>query len=94
MERPVHALHRKEVGWLLLRYFYSHSDAKDTAEGITNWWLRSQGAMVHEAAVEVALMDLVTNGWLIAIESRLGHRLYALNVARRSELERWCSSRT
>lgn len=93
MERPDRELTSKGVVWLILGYLHAHADAKDTAEGITNWWLRAQGVTVHETAVHVALQELVTSGWLIAIESRLGHRLYALNGARRSDLERCCSSR-
>ena len=88
MERPDQSLTIEQVVCLLHGYLCANPDASDTAEGIAQWWFRAHGINVHEATVEVALKELVTSGWLIAVESRGGQRLYALNSARRSELQR------
>jgi hypothetical protein len=73
--------------WLLLEYLCSHPDAKDTAEGIENWWLRAQGATVDRMVVREALNDLVARDWLIRRGSMSGHQIYGLNPARRTELQ-------
>jgi len=80
------------VVWLLLGYLYSHPDAKDTAEGIANWWLRAGGAIVNETDVKEALNDLVATGWLTATGSLSSHRIYGLNPLRKTELQQLLES--
>jgi hypothetical protein len=55
------------------------------------WWLRAYGVNACKPTVEVALKELVASGWLIAKESRSRPRLYSLNVARKSDLQRYRS---
>lgn len=86
MERPDQSPTNRVV-WLLLGYLRSHPDAKDTAEGIENWWLRAQGAIVDRMAVREALDDLVARDWFIRRGSMSGHQIYGLNPARRTELQ-------
>jgi hypothetical protein len=80
------------VVWLLLEYLCSHPDAKDTAEGIANWWLRARGADVDQRDVKEALNDLVATGWLTATGSLSSHRIYGLNQLRRTELQQLLES--
>jgi hypothetical protein len=87
VERPDQFLTSKRVIWLLLGYLYTHSDAKDSAEGITNWWLRARGVMVNETDVEEALNELVMSGWLTATDRSTSHPIYGLNRARIVELQ-------
>ena len=72
---------------LLLEYLCSHPDAKDTAEGIENWWLRAQGATVDRMSVRKALNDLLARDWLIRRGSMSDHQIYGLNPVRRMELQ-------
>ena len=87
MERPDQSQISNGVVWLLLGYLYSHPDAKDTAEGIENWWLRAHGATVDRMGVRKALNDLVARDWLIRRGRMSGHQIYGLNPARRTELQ-------
>ena len=87
MERPDQVLPSEQVVCLLLGYLRANPAASDTVEGIAQWWLRGQGVNVRKATVEIALKELVTSGWMIAAESRWSHRVYALNPARRSDLQ-------
>lgn len=87
VERPDQFLTSKKVVWLLLGYLYTHPDAKDTAAGIMNWWLRPRGVMVNEMAVEEALNELVMSGWLTATGRIASHPIYSLNRARILELQ-------
>jgi hypothetical protein len=87
VERPDQSSTSKNLVWLLLEYLYSHPSAKDTAEGITNWWLRAHGVMVDETGVKEALNELVMSGWLIATERIASHPIYSLNRARIVKLQ-------
>lgn len=93
MERPDPSSTSDRVAGLLLEYLCSHPDAKDTAEGIENWWLRAHGAMVDEMGVREALNDLVERDWLIRRGSMSDHQIYGLNQARRTELQELFKSR-
>jgi hypothetical protein len=44
---------------VILRYLDAHSDAADTAEGISQWWVARQRYQDSKAAVERALAELV-----------------------------------
>lgn len=87
MERSDQSPTSNSVVWLLLRYLYSHPNAKDTAEGIANWWLRARGAHVDQRDVKEALNDLVAREWLIRRGSISDHQIYGLNPTRRTELQ-------
>ena len=87
MERPGQFPTSNRVAWLLLGYLYSHPDAKDTAEGIANWWLRARGANVGQIDVKEALNDLVARDWLTVTGSLSCYQIYSLNPARRMELQ-------
>ena len=87
MERPDQFVTSKRVVWLLLGYLYTHPDAKDTAEGIADWWLRARGVMINETGVEEALTELVLSGWLTATSRRASPPMYGLNQDRISELQ-------
>ena len=39
------------VAWLILGYLCSYPDAKDTAQGVGNWWLKGEGFEVDAEVV-------------------------------------------
>jgi hypothetical protein len=88
VERPDESSISNRVVWLLLGYLYSHPDAKDTAEGITNWWLRARGVQVDGVSVEDALHELVISGWLRVAERIASHPIYSFDQARSRDLQR------
>jgi hypothetical protein len=92
VERPDQSLTSTRVVWLLLGYLYSHPDAKDTAEGITNWWLRARGSNVNDMEVKEAINDLVARDWLTVSGSLSHDQIYSLNPARRRELQQLLES--
>ena len=49
---------------LVLEYLESHSEAADTFDGITQWWLGSAGVVIPSSALREALMRLVAAGVL------------------------------
>ena len=94
MDRPGVSENSNVVAWLILRYFCSHPDAKDTAEGIGKWWLRSEGIDVDTYVVRGSLDYLVKRGWLTATGDYSGLTLYGLNKNRQYALRQFLQSQS
>ena len=92
MDRPGVSEDNNVVAWLILGYLCSHSDAKDTAEGIGRWWLRGEGVDVDMDVVRGALDYLVKRGWLTATGGSAGRALYGLNKNRQYVLRQFLQS--
>jgi hypothetical protein len=68
---------------LVLDYLESHSDAADTFDGITQWWLGAAGATISPPALRKALLRLVAAGILRTRRLPGGETLwYALDPRR------------
>jgi hypothetical protein len=61
----------------ILSYLIEHPDAKDTIEGIVEWWLLEQKIMHQSAKVKEALEELVDKGLIMKSEN--DHSYYQLN---------------
>lgn len=72
----------------ILRYVIEHPDAKDSAEGIRNWWLAppSRGAAVGE--IRAAVADLVRRGF-IRISGRGPNTIYGAEPSRLADIRRF-----
>jgi hypothetical protein len=53
-----------EIQRRILRYLVEHRFAKDTVEGITQWWLRDWNPPPSLPEVESAVEALVQKGWM------------------------------
>jgi len=49
----------------ILRYLQGHPDAKDTLEGIAQWWLLKEWTERKYNQIESSLSDLVARGLVI-----------------------------
>jgi len=63
----------------ILRYFVEHPDAKDTIEGIARWWLPAPRQSPGRDAVQRAIDELVTRGWIVRRETSPSHVIYGLD---------------
>ena len=77
------------VAWLILGYLCSYPSAKDTAGGVSRWWLRSAGVEANELAVEEALDYLALRGWVTVAKTPSGQLLYGLNFLKHSLLQQF-----
>lgn len=80
------------VAWLILGYFCSHPQAKDTITGIGRWWLPTEGVEAERETVARALVYLEQLGWVTTVESPSGQRIYGLNQTRQSLLRQFLHS--
>lgn len=85
MDRPALFAHT-DAAWLILAYLSHHPDAKDTVDGIQQWWVGSLRSGIDARRVQGALEDLVTAGWLVSTDRLVTGIVYGLNAARRQEL--------
>jgi hypothetical protein len=83
----VSALHKLQRE--ILSYLAQHPDAKDTVEGIVQWWLPREDTRMKVSHVSSALEGLVERGWMTASGLGQGARVYGLNHARQNEIRKW-----
>ena len=72
----------------VLAYLVQHPQARDTVEGIVEWWLLEQRIRTAVADVEAALRDLVAQDFLITRQCRDGRTYYGLNRVKVREIRR------
>lgn len=75
-----HRVHqqRSRVAGEILAYLVEHPDARDTLEGIVQWWLLEQEIKKWVAEVKAALADLIGEGLVIeerGADAKLHYRL-------------------
>ena len=87
MDGPAFSEHT-DAAWLILGYLSHYPDAKDTFEGVHQWWLGSLQARIDARRVRRALDDLAKAGWLVSTDRRGIGLVYGLNADRRQELRR------
>jgi hypothetical protein len=73
----------------VLAYLVQHPEARDTTEGIADWWLLEQRIRSAVVDVEAALCALVSQGFVVARECRNGQIYYGLNRAKEREVRRY-----
>ncbi len=81
--------HARSVQRAVLKYLIDHRDAKDTVDGIQQWWLRDAHVRVRPDELNSALDELAGRGWIIASERSGAATLYALNKGYLQEIKDW-----
>ena len=79
---------KNDISKEILNYLFKHSDASDTLEGITEWWLLSQRITCEMKKVKAAVLKLIEEGWLIEIKDRNSTVRYCLNPNKRKEIDK------
>jgi hypothetical protein len=73
----------------ILDYLVRHPDAKDTQEGVLNWWIaRAHSGDCDEQNLVKALEELVARDW-IAKRDTSTQSIYSLNRARLEDIKRF-----
>ena len=69
----------EEIDRSILRYLQEHPDAKDTVEGIAQWWVLKEWTAVRYAAVERALALLLSKDLIVETRREGSPPYYRLN---------------
>ena len=70
----------------ILEYLQGHPDAKDTLEGIAQWWLLKEWTERKHQEIEASLTDLVSRGLVIERRREGTPPYYWLNRAKQNEI--------
>ncbi|MDZ4796906.1 MAG: hypothetical protein SGI92_01995 [Bryobacteraceae bacterium] len=73
-----------EVARELMIYLLRHRDARDTVDGILDWWL--PGTAVSRSVLETALKELCRQDWIESERRSTDVVLFGLNKAKVSEI--------
>ena len=72
----------------ILAYLKEHPQAKDTIEGISQWWLAGEGAKPRLLELERALESLHSRGLILSSEGQGLPRCYAVNPVKLEEISK------
>lgn len=81
-----------EVQRGILKYLAEHPLAKDTVEGIVQWWLADMVQPPGTVDVQRALDMLVLQGWLAVTKRSPSNTLYGLDESRRGKVQEFLNS--
>lgn len=70
----------------ILQYLIDHPDAKDTLQGILQWWLPANMVGWEEEDVREALDELLAKGWITQRRLISSEMLYGLNKVKIEEI--------
>jgi hypothetical protein len=72
----------------ILAYLSRHPHARDTLEGIVEWWLLEQAIRYHTKLVKEALSELVEQGLIMEMAHRDGSVRYEIAGGKKEEIKR------
>lgn len=78
----------REMQRRVLAYWMKHPEAKDTVEGIQQWWLAGAPPGGTAGELAVALDGLVEKGW-ISSSAHAGPRVYGLVGPKSFEIQQF-----
>lgn len=73
----------------ILRHLVEHPDAKDTLEGIVQWWGDPAHRTARAEVVRRSLDELTQRGWISVRMGGAGICFYGLNKDRLDEVKRY-----
>ena len=76
-----------KIGNEILAYLIDHPNARDTLEGIVEWWLLEQQIKFQTARVKDALSDLVARGLILEKKGSNSHIHYRVNQSKYEEIQ-------
>lgn len=76
----------EETSYEILAYLAENPDARDTLEGVVEWWVFEQKIRSRTSQVEQALADLVSRGLVIERKGRDTRPHYRVNRRKLREI--------
>jgi hypothetical protein len=77
-----------KIGNEILAYLVDHPNARDTLEGIVEWWLLEQQIKFQTARVKDALSDLVARGLILVHKGLDSQTHYRINQKKYEEIKK------
>ena len=71
----------------ILAYLVEHPNARDTLEGIVNWWLLERYIKFQTAMVKEALSALIARGLILETKGSNSQTHYRVNQSKYEEIQ-------
>lgn len=81
-------MRRSQIARAILEYVHQNPEAQDTLAGITQWWLPEE-MRTRTALVSEALMDLVSQGFILEHKGKDAQVHYRINNRKLKEIEEY-----
>jgi hypothetical protein len=75
-----------QIAHEILGYLLKHPGARDTFEGILEWWLLEEKIERRRAEVRAALAELLGNGYLLECDGKDARTHYRINEQKYKEI--------
>jgi hypothetical protein len=86
MVPPVTPIEESQVAQEILRYLIEHPDAKDTFEGIAEWWLLERTIQQQKLEVKLELIELAARKLILERRGNDGHVYYRVNPRKKKQI--------
>lgn len=87
MNHGRHPSHKSKIEYEILAYLVEHPKARDTLEGIMEWWLLEQEIKFQLTQVRETLAGLVARGLVCEKTGRDSRIHYSLNQGKYEEIK-------
>jgi len=81
---------KARIAYEILAYLMDHPDARDTLDGIVQWWLPEREFRYRVTSVKEAIEELLKDGWVTARKGQDSRTYYRINEEKRTEIEKLC----
>ena len=81
-------MEKSEVAREILAYLSDHPEARDTLEGIVQWWMLERKIRHQIALVREAIQELVGKGFLLEEPIPGSKKSYQVNPRKQREIQR------
>ena len=78
---------KSQIGDEILAYLVEHPNARDTLEGIVEWWLLERQVKFQITRFKEALTDLVSRGLILEKKGSNSQRHYRINKRKYKEIQ-------
>jgi predicted DNA-binding transcriptional regulator len=77
---------------MILNYLVEHRLAKDTLEGVVQWWIADRAQSPATLDVQLALDELVRRGWVVVTKRSPNSMLYGLEESCLGEIQEFLNT--
>ena len=88
MKRDLLITDKSQIGNETLAYLVDHPNARDTLEGIVEWWLLERQIKFQTTRVKEALSDLVSRGLILEKKGSNSQIHYRVNQVKYKEIQK------
>ena len=79
---------KSQISHEILAYLVEHPEARDTLEGILEWWLLERKIKRQKDQVKEALTELVARGLVLEHEGGNSQTHYSINQSKYEEIQK------